>query len=569
MLERRLSPFTCVVAAIAFVALYALTVPETTADTPVYVSQILEYYQNKPVAPPVLLWEFGHLLWRPLGYSLWRLTPVLSSWSGENPSIEITLVFLGLNFVIGIALTILLLLLCKRLGLDEPTALGITAGFMLSSTVLNYVHSGMSYNLGFLLQIAALILILRSGEHAGQRELFAVGGGVALALAIAFWFPYVLTVPSILFAAWLTKPINVEASLDARRTHLRMILMAAVVAAFAGVVLFGVGVWIDHLYSYDAIKQWVANSAHGIAPENRLIRLPTGITRSFLYFGDQGIVLKRFVLGDKYAPVHLAELFPALWKVVIVFLALAFILLALARNRRGWPALSILLSGLVPVIAFAVLLFETAEPARYEPAYPSLIVALCALLLLPEGKKLHRRFLAVFLAVMATVNLSAFGWILRSTTSQVSERAMLVHDHASPRGVAFLLSFHDPLSKFVQKAPLSPLNRQNALPLYHVFEPGTARMDTWRHDAGCRILQAWSGGGEAWLSDRLTASRPKPEWEWAEQDDRRLHWADVPDFFLRFDQDGHIGTDDGFFRVAENPKNLDHLRSICAESASK
>ena len=42
------------------------------------------------------------------------------------------------------------------------------------------------------------------------------------------------------------------------------------------------------------------NSAHGIEPQHRLLRLPTGITRSFLYFGNDGILFKRFTLGDPY-----------------------------------------------------------------------------------------------------------------------------------------------------------------------------------------------------------------------------------------------------------------------------
>src|SRR5579862_1495984 len=520
-----------------FVFLFCLTVADSTADTPVYAGQILASYQNGPTASPYLLWEFGHLLWRPLGYILWLLDrPFLSAWSGGNPVLEITAVLIGVNFFVGVILAALLFLLCRRLGLSRGLALAVTAGFMLFSVTLNYVHSGMSYNLGLAWQLAGFLLILNAIQAPRRSALYAVMGGVALALSFLLWFPYVLTVPAVLLAGWIVDPSRRPDDPLLPPGRLRVVALATVAAALVGMVTFGMGAAINHITSFGALKQWIVSSAHGINPELRLVRLPTGVTRSFLHLGNDGIIMKRFALGDPYAPVSTLGLIQAgIWKVIVVFVALAVVFVTLVRNRQTWPALAVLLAGSLPTLAFAILLFETSEPARYEPVYPSLLVAVCAILLLPRRIHVPRWCLTGFLAVLTIVNLKAYAWDLRFMAASTTDRANLVHEHTAHNGIALLLSFRDPLSAYLQKVPFSPLNQEAGLPLFHVIEPGAIKVATWRSDAACRILQAWDAGGEAWLSTRLVAPRPKPDWNWAEKDDSRVHWADLPTFFTRFE----------------------------------
>lgn len=553
-------------AILGFIALYFLTVPESTADTVVYVDDMLTYYQQGSSASPFLLWEFGHILWRPFGYSLWMAGhQFLSSWSRGNPVLEMTAVLIGVNFVVGLLLVWVLFLLCRRFGLTERAALTVTAGFMLCSTILNYVHSGMSYNPGLLAQLAALLLILNAIESQRRAVSLAAWGGCALALSFALWFPYVLTVPAVLLAGLIAEPAQQNRNWPSRRARLRVVIVAAVAAALVGLAVFGLGAALDHISSYAQLKQWIVTSAHGISPERRLFRLPAGFTRSFFHLGNDGLIMKRFVFGDPYAPVNAANLiYAGLWKVVVVFLAGAGLALALVRRRETWPALAVVLCGVLPTLGFAVLLFETAEPARYEPAYPSLLVGICGVLLLPKAVRAPRRFLAVFLIIMALVNLKAYAWDLRAEALRATERAMLVHEHTGHNGVAFITSFRDPLSTYVQKLPFSPLNRRGALPLFHVIAPGTSRVLRWRQDVACRVLQAWDAGGEIWVSDRLVASRPKPDWNWAEYDDSRVHWADLPAFFTRMETDSHIGSTDGFSRVANTARNRTDLHDTCS-----
>ena len=195
---------------------------------------------------------------------------------------------------------------------------------MLCSVILNYVHSGMSYNLGLAAQLAALLLMLEAAGNPGSNKLYAVLGGVALALSFLFWFPYVLTVPSILLAGWIVDPARRSNDPLFPRDRLRLVILTCAATAIFGIAIFGVGAALDHISSYPALKQWIVNSAHGINPERRLSRLPTGVTRSFFHLGNDGLTMKRYTLGDPYAPVSKLELIRAgIWKVVLIFLALA------------------------------------------------------------------------------------------------------------------------------------------------------------------------------------------------------------------------------------------------------
>jgi hypothetical protein len=324
------------------------------------------------------------------------------------------------------------------------------------------------------------------------------------------------------------------------------------------------GAAIGGLDSYEGLEKWLVDSAHGIDPNRRLLRLPAGVTRSFLNLGGESIVLKRFVFGDRYASVGTEILLQSpLWKVVAVFVALAAVFVAVARFRQTRPALAVLLCGALPVLGFAVFLFETSEPARYQPAYPSLFVAVAAVLLLKEPVRLARCCLVGFAALMALINGTAYGWSLRAKPQVAAERALLVNRHAGGNGVAFIVSFRDPLSTYVQKVPFSPLNRPGALPLFHVIGAGDSTVNGWPRASACRVLEVWEKGGEAWVSDRLAAPRPLPEWNWAENDDPRVKWEDLPAFFGGLARDLHAGGHDGFFRVAVTPENRERLSSQC------
>jgi hypothetical protein len=542
-------------AILLYVILYAFTVEEKTGDTTVYADDILRYFQG--TAGNRTLWEFGHLLWRPLGFFLWRAGhSALSPWFHGSAVLEITAVLFVLCFLSGMALVPLCYTLCRRLGIQNQHAWAITAGLLLSATVLNYTHSGSAYNPGLALNLGGQILLLDAAARRKHSTARAIASGVLLALSVAIWFPYVLSLPAAFLIGWFGGA--------AGRGRIRPLCISLVSTSAAGFILFAIGGWLAGITSLALLAEWISGSAHGVHQGRQFIRLPTGITRTFFYFGDDGLLVKRFVFGDPYAPVRWYDLLTAgLWKVVLTFASLTALCWSLVRRREGWSGLAVMITGFAPTLLFAVFLFETSEPARYETLYPALIAALCASLTLPTPAPNVRRWMAVFLAAMIAVNLYAFGWELRGAAAQASARVKLIQPRIENRGVAFLVSFRDPLSTYFQRDPFVAEYRQHSLPFFHVIEPGSDHVPTWRRDAACGVLQTWKKGGDAWLSVRLLASKPKPEWNWAEHDDDRVHWTDLPAFFRQFETDAATGEEDGFVRLAPTARNRDLLEDFC------
>jgi hypothetical protein len=122
--------------------------------------------------------------------------------------------------------------------------------------------------------------------------------------------------------------------------------------------------------------------------------------------------------------------------------------------------------------------------------------------------------------------------------------------------------FQDDVAAFYLNYPFHPLNRAGALAIYAVTEPGAARTRTWREDFAAQALKCWGRGGEVWLSERLLAERPRPEWNWAEGGDPHARWRDLPPFFARLDLGERLGGDDGFALLARTPRNEEALREL-------
>jgi hypothetical protein len=59
-------------AVLVVVLAFWLTVPYTQADSPGYASEIVQYRDVALLSEGNVLWEFGHLIWRPIGWALFR-----------------------------------------------------------------------------------------------------------------------------------------------------------------------------------------------------------------------------------------------------------------------------------------------------------------------------------------------------------------------------------------------------------------------------------------------------------------------------------------------------------------
>jgi len=422
----------------------------------------------------------------------------------------------------------------------------------------------MSYIPGLTLHLAGLWLILKSVQARRKAMLHAILAGMALALALGLWFPYILNIPAALLAGWFARSSHGHAPPLLPRERVRLLAMTVVSATAVGVALLVAGAVAGKVSSPPLFMQWIISSGHGYQPERRLLRFPAGLTGSFIYVGDDRLVLKRFIFGDPYAPVRWADLlFTGIWKVLLAFGGFTALLVGLARRREGWPELAVAVCGILLTFLFAVPVYEPSNPNIYLPLYPALIFAVCGLLQQKSGLRVARFGLAVFALALAVVNLKAYGWDFRTTSALAAARARLIREHADGNGDITLLLDEDPLQEHFGRFPLAPENRQGALPTYSVIVPGNKSVLTWRHDTACRILQAWNEGGNAWLSTRLVATRPQPAWRWAEYTDRRVKWVDLPEFFTSLSTVAQIGNEDGFSCVARTEYNQRLLQSYC------
>ena len=134
-----------------------------------------------------VFWDFRHLLWRPLGWlSFHVLKPWIASSSEADARKDITIIFLIVNCVCGLASLLIMRALLRRFssrGLAVPIA---TLAFLFSLAFLNYIHSGCSYVPGLTFLLLGLYFIVRSGETAYSAAA-PFQAALALALSVCLW----------------------------------------------------------------------------------------------------------------------------------------------------------------------------------------------------------------------------------------------------------------------------------------------------------------------------------------------------------------------------------------------
>jgi hypothetical protein len=547
------------VVALAYVLATALTDAAFMGDTPGYARAILAYEHGGAYIWDNPFWEFGHLLWRPLGWLAFRASrPLTALFVGGDERLQVTLALMWLNWLAGLACVLMLRRLCTRMSGRAWVGTLTTLVFLAAHAFLNYAQTGCAYVPGLALLLAGLCLLARgilpegifaSDEHAPHTR-SALAAGACLAGAVSLWFPYVLVVPAALALPPLLGGSN--------RRRLRATAWATGACAVCGALLYGAV--LAHLGIHDLahLKAWMAAAGHGY---NRtgLARMLFGLARSFMHMGQDGILLKRFMLHDPYNPVTLRQLFGAsLWQLAIFYLTAAALMLRLLSGRNGRRVLALLAVACAPVFAFALFIFEGGMPERYLPLFPFVFVALaCALDEDARRPPAFFRVLAlVFAAAVVVANARALAKpLLARRQAAVAARLADLPVRLRPHSVVAVVHLQDELADFYFNYPFHPINRSGQLEVYNVLEPGAARIATWRTDFARTAQTAWAAGGDVWLSRRFFTTRPQAEWNWVEGDERRVTWADLPQFFAQFETGDAVGDADGFVLLARTPRN--------------
>jgi len=548
-------------AAVPYVSLFViygiaswLTRAYYMGDTRDYVDSILAHSRD----PSYSLWEFGHLVWRPLGWLGFRLLrPITSLSCGTDERCNVAVALIGLNWLAGLLALFFsyafVRINCKR---GWP-ALVVTLALLFSQSFLNFGHTGLSYIPGLAFLILGFVLSLKAGDFRVGKGLAAAAAGCALASAVLMWFLFALAIPGALLSPILL--------LGNDRLRRRVSLVAAI--AFAGTIALVYGLVIAglNISSPADLQHWIASSSHGLDPKFSKFgveRMVFGFARSWINMGSDGLLFKRFLLRDPFNPVSLADLFRlTLWKVGLfyIFLSAVFVKPLLSRREKG--SLRLLLITIIPVLGFAVL-WQGGDMERYLPLYPVLVLS--AARTLEDFRRSTWPILLVLFFAVATVSNSVamaksnLDRADRETVSRLAE----IGPSLKPLNVIVVVNEQDQFSSFSRNSLFHPLNRDKRLHFYYLVAVGTPQVASWREQFALVTLSTWHNHGDVWVSKRVFHSRPEADWNWAEGDDPRISWTDFYRFFSNLQTGPPNGNADDFILLLNSPENVATLKRI-------
>lgn len=533
-------------------------------DTQVYANAIVEHLGKSPFGAGNSLWEFGHLLWRPLGWLLLTgASFLIPSHSGWTVFMQASFVLIAVSTVCALIAVALWYAIAIRVSSSRGTVCLIVLAAACSHGFLLYAHSGCAYVPGLACITASLFFLM---------ERRTVAGALFYALGTLLWFPFILAGAALFLLAafpsgdWSSSLRTRFARFD-RRSAIRFVCLSAGVI----VVVYGLAMSARRISSVKDAVEWYHSAGHGYSQSGKLVRALTGVPRSFLYLGKDGILYKRFLRHDPYAPVNLGNLVGAsLWKLVIFDLFIVCLFYELLRRPRSGWLLLLTAAGTLPVLFFAVAIFEPGSPERYLPSLPFLILAAAWVMRdFPSRRRIAQLVIAAFLVCVILNN--GYSFAAPHVAAQNAESLSRVSDlrkRISPTGLAMVITNQDALEETLNRLAFDDINRPAPLSIYDIIEPANTRVLTWRQDLAARTLKVWGDGGDVWVSKRAWSPRPQPSWNWVEGDDPRISWADVPRFFSTLNTDADSGGPDGFFRIARTSANLALLTRLAASAAA-
>ena len=528
---------------VLYVAVILATHYTYFGDTNAYIANILGFDRD-PAANRQAFWDFGHVLWRSLGWLLFRACGGLIPYTrtGET-NLSVAVVLIAVNILSGLGTVLLLRSIASRF-LRAWTANLVAIAFLCFHAFLNYVQTGAPYIVGLFWITFSVWLAIRATELS-----YALLTGITAALAVLFWFPYIVVLPGVLAVLYCW---------PSERSTRRFIAAFVTSAAVLGCAVYLLAMAQLHVHTVAGLQQWISASSHGWSQNRRLFRLATGLPRSFLWIGDTGMLIKRYVLHDPYARVSLSQIIlQQFWKIALFYAFAIALALILFRSAKARPILWITLSAVVPVIFFAVVIFEPGSTERYLPLYPFLCIAVSYALSCAPENRVAASAVGAFLALAVVLNVAAL-WraSVMNQYRQTAARAASLDHHDASKGLVAVVSQFDDLYLLAGSFPFDPVVRSTmSLKIYEVVVLASDRVRTWKSDFARLAIAAHSKNEPVWVSKRLLAAQPAPAWGWNEGDDPRISWKDLRPFFGSLDYSSDVGGPDGFLQIANSARN--------------
>ncbi|HEX6650559.1 MAG TPA: hypothetical protein VF075_13505 [Pyrinomonadaceae bacterium] len=537
---------------IIYVLVTWFTNPWTMGDTVDYADSVLAYHNGYQLN----FWEFGHLLWRPFGWLMFRLfNPLTSLIYGADPRANITFILFAINWVSGLICLLVLRVLTERVCDRQWIVTLAPIGLLFSSAFLNYGQTGSAYAPGLALVLSGGLLLLKANEKtAGMREMLAAAALVAA--GIALWIPMILIVPAVLAFPFCLGTWN-------RRTVWTVGLTLVLIGCFVGVayvtVILNLGITNVH-----DLKEWVTSASHGMNRMRGIPRMIFGFANSLLDLGGQGTFFKRYLKHDPFNPVSLSELiWSSLWKLAYAYLFLLCIFINLVRSKRGKMIAVLVLLDLIPTIIFALFIFEAGDMSRYIATLPLIFLAATYVLCADGTVKWTKPLIAGFLLVSIVADVGAMNMpTLRRREQKVESRISSLLPLLKPESRVVTSHLQDEINNFTRDFLFNPINRAGNLHYYPMVAPNTAQVEHWRQTFAAEAFQIWNSNGDLWVSKRLLNPRPRVEWNWVEGDDPRVSWTDLFKYFSQFEWGQQVGGEDGFVLLVPSAQNRETLNRL-------
>jgi hypothetical protein len=504
-------------------------------------------------------WDFGHPLWRPFGWLIaGPLAPVLALGGSEEPRTDVTSALLAINWAFGPLGVMAAYALAERFSTRRWIAYLVAVTFLFSNAILNYTQTGQPYVPGVSLLLLGLYLLVRSAS--GKRSVHtSVIAGVVLAVGVCCWLPLFCALPAILLS-----PVVL---FGRDRARVRLVIVSLLVCGFMLTLAYGLMAVNLGIHDMQGLKAWIGSSSHGVEPDplvKSIERMIFSLGRNFINMGDDGRLFKRYLVHDPFSPVSVYDLVRfSIVKLAIFYAFLAAMVINLQATMLGRKTLGLLVVNALPVLAFALFLFESGSIDRYLPLFPTLFLAL-AVAFGSAAAKPWTRYVALLFA-MTVVFASVSAMSVRALDGAQEKAALRIRDLVpllTSRSRVVTLNQQDEIYAFNQNFPFDPINRSGHFDADILVDSGTTQVATWRQIFAAKTLEMWDKGGDVWVTKRVLAERPQLEWNWVEGDDPDVSWADVRVFCAPFEMGQSVGGHDGFVLVLPSPRNKKLLGGV-------
>ena len=499
--------------------------------------------------------DFGHFLWLPLGWLASRaLGPFAEFAVGSNERLKIVWTLMLINWLAGLAVVLMIYDLSRRMvtklwiALISSTAVVFTHGFLIS------VHSGNSYVPGLALLCVGLSILLSANDRSVLRWRTPLAAGTALAISVSLWVPFVYAIP-----AALVSPILVYGR---SRQHLVLAGRTTLVMSVVAATIFVIGATFLGIHTVGGLLAWVESASHGLVGNNGIPRMALGFSRSFINVGDDGVLFKRFLVGDPFNPVTVFDLARrSAWKIGLFYFFIGSMLLTLSRTAQGRRLVALWFVNAIPVLGFG-LMWQGGDLERYMALYPVTYVGLAHGL---SGDRSRRWFLPVTLAFVGATSVASMERMARPAVARQEDKALARLKDLMPllkaESLVCTINQQDPVWSFTWNFPFHPLNRDDRLNTYNMIEPGTSREERWREEFAAHALDTWRRGGDVWITVRVQSAKPQFDWVWAEGGDS-VSWTDITGLFARLQLGEPVGADDGFALLLPSVLNQEAVREL-------